>query len=184
MPDRVLASGPPDRARVACDMRHPNPDPVGPGQESVWAYPRPPALDASAEHVVVAFGGETIAESRRAIRVLETSHAPVYYLPPDDVRLDLLAPIARRTVCEFKGTASYADVVVGDRRAPAACWWYAAPTAAFAPIAHWIAFYPSRMDMITVDGETVRAVGGDFYGSWVTSRVAGPFKGGPGTEGW
>ena len=165
-------------------MRRPTPDPVGPGQESVWAYPRPPALAPSAEHVVVRFGGETIADSRRAIRVLETSHAPVYYLPPDDVRTDLLASIARRTACEFKGAASYADVVVGERRASAACWWYAAPAPAFAPIAGWIAFYPSRMDLVTVDGETVRPVGGDFYGSWVTSRVAGPFKGGPGTEGW
>jgi uncharacterized protein (DUF427 family) len=165
-------------------MRRPNPDPVGPGQESVWAYPRPPALAPSHEHVVVRFGGETIAESRRAIRVLETSHAPVYYLPPDDVRPGVLEPIARQTFCEFKGVASYADVVAADRRAAAACWWYAAPTAAFAPIAGWIAFYPSRMDLVTVDGETVRPVGGDVYGSWVTSRVVGPFKGGPGTEGW
>jgi uncharacterized protein (DUF427 family) len=165
-------------------MRRPNPDPVGPGQESVWAYPRPPALAPSSEHVLVHFGGEAIAESRRAIRVLETSHAPVYYLPPDDVVMSVLELTGRRTFCEFKGVASYADVVVGDRRAPAACWWYATPTPGFAPIAGWIAFYPSRMDRITVDGETVRPVGGDFYGSWVTSRVAGPFKGGPGTEGW
>jgi len=165
-------------------MRRPNPDPVAPGQESVWAYPRPPALASTTEHVVVRLGGETIAESRRAIRVLETSHAPVYYLPPDDVRRRALEPSGRRSFCEFKGAATYADVVVGDRRAPAACWWYAEPTAAFEPIALWIAFYPSKMDRITVDGEAVRPVGGDFYGSWVTSRVAGPFKGGPGTEGW
>jgi uncharacterized protein (DUF427 family) len=165
-------------------MRRPNPDPVGPGQESVWAYPRPPVLAPSTEHVVVRFGGETIAESRRAIRVLETSHAPVYYLPPDDVRLATLEPIGRQTFCEYKGVASYADVVAGSRRASAACWWYATPTPAFVEIAGWIAFYPSRVDAITVDGETVRPVGGDFYGSWVTSRVAGPFKGGPGTEGW
>jgi len=116
--------------------------------------------------------------------VLETSHAPVYYLPPEDVRLDRLEPIARRTFCEFKGAAAYADLVVGDRRSPAACWWYPHPTPGFAAIAGWIAFYPSRVDRVTVEGETVRSVPGDFYGSWVTSRVAGPFKGGPGTEGW
>ncbi len=170
--------------RVRSTMPHPVPEPVGPGQESVWAYPRPPALDRSTEHVVVTFAGTTLAESRRAIRVLETSHAPVYYLPPEDVRMDLLVPTDRRTACEFKGVAAYADAVVGDGRAAAACWWYPKPTPAFEPIALWIAFYPSRVDRITVDGETVRAVGGDFYGSWVTSRVVGPFKGGPGTEGW
>jgi uncharacterized protein (DUF427 family) len=165
-------------------MKRPTPDPAGPGQESVWSYPRPPILDPSTEHVVVSFAGETIAESRRAIRVLETSHAPVYYLPPDDVRSDLLEPTPRQTWCEFKGAATYGDVVAGGRRSSAACWWYATPTPPFAAIALWVAFYPSRVDLVTVDGERVRPVGGDFYGSWVTSRVVGPFKGGPGTEGW
>ena len=165
-------------------MRRPTPEPVGPGQESVWDYPRPPALDPSREHVVVIFGGVTIAESHRAMRVLETSHAPVYYLPRADVRLQHLEPIARRTTCEFKGAASYADVVVAERRASAACWWYAEPTPGFTAIAGWIAFYPSAMDRVTVDGEEVRSVPGDFYGSWVTAKVVGPFKGGPGTQGW
>lgn len=130
------------------------------------------------------FAGTTLADTRRAVRVLETSHAPVYYLPPEDVRLDLLEPNDLRTYCEFKGAAAYADVVVGERRATSACWWYATPSPRFAAIAGWIALYPSRVDRITVDGEDVRPVGGDFYGSWVTSRVAGPFKGGPGTMGW
>ena len=165
-------------------MKRPTPDPVGPGQESVWDYPRPPILDPTTEHVVVTFTGAKIAESRRPVRVLETSHAPVYYLPPKDVRTDLLEPIDRRTFCEFKGAASYADLVVGGRRSPAACWWYDAPTPGFEDIAGWIAFYPSRVDRITVDREVVRPVGGAFYGSWVTSRVVGPFKGGPGTQGW
>jgi uncharacterized protein (DUF427 family) len=164
--------------------RPPKPERPGPGQESVWDYPRPPALDPSDEHVVVRFGGVTVAESRRAVRVLETSHAPVYYVPPEDVAQAYLEPLDRRTLCEFKGAASYADVVVGDRRAPSACWWYADPPRRYAEIAGWITFYPSRMDRVTVDGEEVRPVGGDFYGSWVTSRVAGPFKGGPGTQGW
>ena len=165
-------------------MRRPTPDPVAPGQESVWAYPRPPALDPSAEHVVVRFAGETIAESRASVRVLETSHAPVYYLPPADVAARFLVPIDRRTSCEYKGAAAYADLMVAGRRSRAACWWYPRPTRGFEGLAGWIAFYPSRVDDITVDGETVRPVGGDFYGGWVTSRVVGPFKGGPGTERW
>ena len=165
-------------------MPYPPRDPVGPGQESVWDYPRPPALDASTEHVQVRFAGSLIAESRRSVRVLETSHAPVYYLPPEDVGSAWIVPVRQRTWCEFKGAASYGDVVVGSQRAAAACWWYASPTPRFEPIAGWIAFYPSRVDAITVDGELVRPVGGDFYGSWITSRVVGPFKGGPGTEGW
>lgn len=168
-------------ARMA---RRPRPERPGPGQESVWDYPRPPALDPSDEHVIVRFAGRTVADSRRAVRVLETSHAPVYYLPPEDVDRTLLREGPRRTFCEFKGAASYADLVVGEARSPNACWWYASPTRRYAEIAGWIAFYPSRVDTITVDGEPVQPVGGDFYGSWVTSRVVGPFKGGPGTEGW
>lgn len=150
----------------------------------MWDYPRPPAIDPSHEHLVVTHAGVVIAESQRALRVLETSHAPVYYLPPEDVAQEYLQPIERRTYCEFKGVAAYADVVVGNTRSPAACWLYPRPTPGFAAIAGYLTFYPSRVDRITVDGEVVRSVGGDFYGSWVTSRVAGPFKGGPGTEGW
>ncbi len=165
-------------------MRRPTPEPIGPGQESVWDYPRPPAIEHTDEHVVVTFAGVTVAESRRPLRVLETSHAPVYYLSPEDVRLEFLAPITHRTSCEFKGVAAYADVVVGDRRAPGACWWYPDPAPGYEALAGWIAFYPSKMERVTLDGEQVRPVGGDFYGSWITSRVVGPFKGGPGTQGW
>jgi uncharacterized protein (DUF427 family) len=165
-------------------VKRPVPDPVGPGQESVWDYPRPPRLEASSEHVLISFAGVVIAESRRSVRVLETSHAPVYYLPPEDVRAGVLAWNDRRTWCEFKGAASYADVVVGGERSASACWSYLQPTPAFAAIAGWIAFYPSRVERITVAGEVVRSVGGDYYGGWITSRVAGPFKGAPGTEGW
>ncbi len=164
--------------------RRPTPEVPGPNQESVWDYPRPPALDRSDEHVLVRFGGEVIADSRRSVRVLETSHAPVYYLPPEDVHMAYLELTGRTTFCEWKGAASYADVVVGEQRAPAACWWYASPTPRFRALAGWRTFYPSKMQEITVDGEIVRPVGGDFYGSWITSRVVGPFKGGPGTEIW
>ena len=162
----------------------PKPETPGPGQESVWEYPRPPAVDASDELVVVEVAGLTVAESRRALRVLETSHPPVYYIPPDDVRTEFLVPNRRRTFCEFKGTASYADLAVGEHRSRDACWWYDHPARGYEGLTGAIAFYPERVDRCLVDGEVVRSVEGDFYGSWVTSRVVGPFKGGPGTLGW
>jgi uncharacterized protein (DUF427 family) len=162
----------------------PTPDVPGPGQESVWDYPRPPAIDAGDELVIVEFADTVIAESRRALRVLETSHPPVYYLPRDDVRTDVLRPTARRTHCEYKGVASYADLVVGDLRVPEACWWYDEPVRGYEALTGAIAFYPQSVDRCLVDGEVVTMVEGDFYGSWVTSRVVGPFKGGPTTLGW
>lgn len=163
--------------------RRPEPDPPGPGQESVWDYPRPPRLETTAEHVIVWVGGTIVAETRRPLRVLETSHPPTYYVPRDDVEHSLLEPSGRRTWCEWKGQASYADVVVGSRRLPGACWWYDEPTATFADIAGAVAFYPEQVEA-SVDGEPVKGVPGGFYGSWVTSRVSGPFKGAPGTEWW
>lgn len=156
----------------------------GPGQESVWDYPRPPRLEPTARHVRIEFNGETIADSRRAYRVLETSHPPVYYLPPADVPPEFLSSTARRTVCEWKGTAAYVTVTVGDRVAPDAAWAYPNPTAAFAPIAGYLAFYPSKMDACFVDGVRVEAQPGDFYGGWITPDIVGPFKGEPGTWGW
>jgi len=180
----------------------PVPDVPGPGQESVWDYPRPPRLERTRELVEVRVRGRRIASTRRPLRVLETSHPPTYYVLREDVNLALLEPTSRRTACEWKGLASYADLVIPDGdgdggdgarvdatgrrgtvRVPAACWWYEAPTPAFADLAGAIAFYPELVEA-TVDGEPVRGVPGGFYGSWVTSRVAGPFKGGPGTEGW
>jgi uncharacterized protein (DUF427 family) len=165
-------------------LRRPRPEPPGPGQESVWDYPRPPTVDPTDEHVVVEAGNGVVADTRRALRVLETSHPPTYYVPVEDVRVDLLVPSARRTVCEFKGVASYADLLVGDRRVPDACWWYEEPAPGFEAIARAVAFYPQRVQRCLVDGEVVRTVEGDFYGGWVTSRVVGPFKGGPGTMWW
>lgn len=165
-------------------MRRPTPDVPGPGQESVWDYPRPPRLERSDEHVVVTVLGEVIADTRRAWRVLETSHPPVYYVPREDVRTDLLRPGGRPTVCEFKGVASYWDVVVGDDVVHEAGWSYPDPTPGFAGLRDAVAFYPQRVESATVDGEKVVAVEGSFYGGWITSRVTGPFKGGPGTMFW
>ena len=153
-------------------------------QESVWDYPRPPRLESSSEHVVVRHGGEVICDTTGAYRVLETSHPPTYYLPPEDCRMELFEPVGGSTVCEFKGVAHYADLVVGSKRLSRVAWWYPEPTDRFLPIRGYIALYPGRVDECAVDGERVVAQEGDFYGGWITSRVTGPFKGAPGTWGW
>ena len=148
---------------------------------SVWDYRRPPGVEPSAARVVVELDGQVLADTRRSLRVLETSHPPVFYLPAADVRVERLRPSARRpTVCEFKGAARYYDA--GDRSAVA--WSYASPKPGYEAIAGCYAFYPGRVDRATVDGEQVEAQPGDFYGGWITSTVTGPFKGGPGTTGW
>ena len=156
----------------------------GPGQESVWDYPRPPRLEETSRHIQIIFNGIMIAETRRAWRVLETSHPPVYYIPPDDLVAAHFVPTSGGSFCEWKGTASYFDIVVGDRVEERAAWAYRHPTAPFAPIANFVAVYPGRMDACYVDGERARAQAGDFYGGWITTAIVGPFKGAPGTQGW
>lgn len=158
--------------------------PPGPGQESVWDYPRPPSVEPSDRHIVITLGGRTIADTCRALRVLETSHPPAYYIPVDDVLPGALSPSSRRTVCEFKGTAHYYDLISEDRRESAAAWHYPAPARGYEALRDHVAFYPGRMDACTVDGERVSAQPGDFYGGWVTADIVGPFKGDPGTAGW
>ena len=156
----------------------------GPGQESVWDYPRPPALEPTSAHLVVVLGGVTVADTRGAYRVLETSHPPSYYLPPNAFVPGSLVPAAGASFCEWKGTARYLTVRGGDREEVAAAWTYDAPSPRFAPIAGYVALYPGRMDACFVDGERATPQDGGFYGGWITSRVVGPFKGGPGTRGW
>lgn len=153
-------------------------------KESVWDYPRPPALERSRERVRVVFGGRTIADTTRAYRVLETSHPPTYYIPRADIDEDALEPTRGSTFCEFKGRASYFDVVFGDKRAPGAAWIYPAPTGPYREIADAVSFYPALMDACYVGDEQVDAQAGSYYGGWITSRIEGPFKGGPGTAGW
>jgi uncharacterized protein (DUF427 family) len=149
--------------------------------ESVWDYPRPPRVEPSAARVVVELDGQVLADTRHSLRVLETSHPPVYYIPAADVRTDRLRESARRfTWCEFKGAARYYDA--GNHVAVA--WSYPSPSAGYEAIAGHLAFYPGRVDVATVDSEQVKAQPGDFYGGWITSGVTGPFKGGPGTMGW
>ena len=156
----------------------------GPGQESVWGYPRPPRMEDVEEKVKVVFGGVTIAYTRRAKRVLETSHPPVYYVPPEDIRMECLRPSAGTSYCEWKGRGSYYDVVTEDRTEERAAWFYPSPTGSFRDLKDYVAFYPSKMDACWVGGEKVEAQEGDFYGGWVTSNIVGPFKGAPGTWGW
>jgi uncharacterized protein (DUF427 family) len=157
----------------------------GPGQESVWDYPRPPALEPCSRRIRVEFGGAVIAETTHAYRVLETSHPPVYYVPPEDVRREfLVASQSRQSFCEWKGRALYFSVVVEGRRSSDAAWSYPEPSAAFRPIRNYFAFYPTRVDACWVDDERVQPQPGDFYGGWITTQVVGPFKGAPGTSGW
>ncbi|MEQ8469013.1 DUF427 domain-containing protein [Coleofasciculus sp. E2-BRE-01] len=155
-----------------------------PGQESVWDYPRPPRLEETTKHIRIIFNGIAIADTRRAKRVLETSHPPCYYIPPEDIKLEHLAKTGRKSFCEWKGMAGYADVVVGDKRAANAAWYYPEPTPEFASIKDHVSFYASKMDACYVDDELVQSQPGDFYGGWITKDIVGPFKGEPGTMGW
>ncbi len=152
----------------------------GPGQESVWDYPRPPRVERLSERVTIDLDGRRILDTTDAVRVLETSHPPVYYLPRGDFAPGVLRPSAGQTMCEFKGAASYLSVGRVDR----AAWFYAAPTAGFEDLEGRIAVYPGSMDRCTVNGEIVTAQEGDFYGGWITTRIVGPFKGADGTWGW
>ena len=156
----------------------------GPGQESVWDYPRPPRTEPTSEEILVRLGGELIVRTTAAVRVLETSHPPVYYLPLADFAPGALVPVPDTSFCEFKGTAAYFDVLGGGQRALKAAWTYPDPAAGYRGLAGRVAVYPGAMDSCTVDGEAVRAQEGDFYGGWVTRRITGPFKGAPGTRGW
>jgi len=164
--------------------RPPFADAPRPGQESVWDYPRPPRLDPVERHVLVQLGGCVIADTRAAVRALETAHPPTYYIPRADVRSNCLVPEPGTSLCEWKGAASYWTVrndegVVAERGA----WSYEDPFPEFEAIRGHVSFYPARFECF-VDGERVLPQPGGFYAGWVTSDVAGPFKGGAGSAGW
>ncbi len=165
-------------------LRHPSSIAPGPGQESVWDYPRPPRLEPVADRLRASFAGETIAETLNGYRVLETSHPPVYYFPLRDVRQDLLVGASGISICEYKGAASYVTIKADGRSSERAGWFYADPSEPFRAIARHIAFYASRVDEAWVGDERVAAQSGDFYGGWITAKIVGPFKGAPGTLGW
>ncbi len=154
-----------------------------PGQESVWDYPRPPRLELVNQHIQIFCEDTLVADTRQSYRVLETSHPPVYYLPPNQIKLEYLRPESRRTYCEWKGIARYYTLILKDKVIPQIAWYYAEPTPDFSAIAGYLAFYPSKVSCF-VDGEAVRAQAGDFYGGWITPAIVGPFKGEPGTMGW
>lgn len=160
------------------------PEVPGPGQESVWDYPRPPRLEPEPARIRIIIDGVTIADTTRALRVLETSHPPTYYLPPEDVRTELLRPSSASSVCEWKGPASYWSFEAGERRIPELAWSYERPTAPFAAIRGYLAFYASKVDEAWVGEELATPQAGGFYGGWMTSRIAGPVKGEPGSRGW
>ena len=156
----------------------------GPDQESVWDYPRPPCLVCDYRQVVVMAFDVTIAETRRAVRILETGGPPTFYLPPEDVRVELLMPEpGTETICEWKGTAQYFSVHAGGKVITGAAWRYAQPYDAYKSIAGYFSFYPRKLACY-VDGERVQPQPGPYYGGWVTGEIIGPFKGEPGTEDW
>lgn len=162
----------------------PVPDKPGPGQESVWDYPRPPRLESFAGLITIELGGEVIASTDRGWRVLETSHPPTYYLPRSAFRDGVLREAPGGSWCEWKGRARYFDLFTDTAVAAKAAWNYPEPTAGFEEISDAIAVMAAAVDRCTVNGETVVAQPGGFYGGWITSWVAGPFKGGPGSAGW
>lgn len=155
----------------------------GPGQESVWDYPRPPRTETDSRLVRVAYGGTTIAETRNAIRVLETASPPTIYIPPQDVRTDLLQRARGASMCEWKGAATYWSLDIDGRIAPKVAWSYETPLPAFEQIRGYLSFYPNQLDCF-VDGQRASAQLGGFYGGWVTPEIVGPFKGQAGTGNW
>jgi uncharacterized protein (DUF427 family) len=151
-----------------------------PGQESVWDYPRPPRMQDDERGVRVGYRGLVLAETRRAVRVLETASPPTFYIRPDDVDRTLLAPSGTSSICEWKGLARGYDLAgqVAD-----AAWEYAQPFPEFRAIAGWFAFYPAKVECF-VDDQRVRPQPGGHYGGWITDEVVGPFKGAPGSQSW
>lgn len=162
----------------------PVPEPAAQGQESVWDYPRPPRVEVVDVRITIDLGGERVVDTRDVVRVLETSHPPVYYLPIAAFAPGSLAPASGGSFCEFKGAARYLSVHGGGAVADRAAWYYADPSPGFEVLADRVAVYAGPMDACTVDGERAAPQPGRFYGGWITSAVVGPFKGGAGTHGW
>jgi uncharacterized protein (DUF427 family) len=162
----------------------PRPDPAAPGQESVWAYPRPAIAELSDARIMIEHYGLIVADTRASIRTLETSHPPSYYIPPAEIEPNVLRRANGSSFCEWKGTAVYWDVVIGNIVLPRVGWSYPSPDRSFAQLRDYVAFYAGPFDHCSVNGETVLPQPGDFYGGWITSKLAGPFKGVPGSQGW
>lgn len=155
----------------------------GPGQTSVWDFPRPPRIAPDTREVIIYWGATEVARTRRALRILETAHPPSFYIPWDDVARQLLQQADGSSYCEWKGPATYWTLVDRDRRLPNVAWSYPHPLPGAEALAACVAFYPRDLDC-RVGGEPVSQQPGGFYGGWITSELVGPFKGGPGTTGW
>lgn len=164
-------------------QRPPFADKPGPGQESVWDYPRPPRLEPDSRAVVVKHGDRVVAESNQAIRVLETAGAPVFYLPPEHINTDWLRLAAATSRCEWKGIAAYWDLMLDHHSVEHAAWSYPDPFPGFEAIQGYYSFYPGKLECF-IDDERVQPQPGGFYGGWVTDEIAGPIKGVPGSSGW
>ncbi len=154
---------------------------TGMPRENVQTFPRPPALEPVPQRVIVRLGGALVADTTRALRVLETHRAPTYYLPPEDI-LAVLHPVPGSGFCEWKGVARYFNVLSGTATAPRAAWAYDRPTARFAPLVGYLAFYAGLMDEARVGDLRVLPQPGSFYGGWVTPNLDGQIKGGPGAQ--
>ena len=162
----------------------PRRDPAIPGQESVWDYPRPAVAELSRRHLRIVHRGRLIAETRRSLRTLETSHPPTYYFPAGDVSESILVRSEHVSFCEWKGSAVYFNVRVDGEVLGNAAWSYPAPTGEFVRLRDCVAFYAAPFETCLVDGECVKPQPGGFYGGWITSNEAGPFKGVPGSRFW
>ncbi len=160
-----------------------------PAKESVWDYPRPPRLETTAKRISITLGDYSLADTTGALRILETSHPPVYYLPQSGLAMHLLRASKKRgSFCEWKGTAQYWDLVLPHTTMPGVAWSYSTPTRSYAALADYLAFYCAPFQppagTCTVAGEQVQPQPGKFYGGWITADLTGPFKGAPGTLGW
>ena len=154
------------------------------GQESVWDYPRPAILQDINKHVKVICNGIVLAETNRGKRVLETSHPPTYYFPPEDIKLEHLIATPKRNLCEWKGAYQYYDISIGDKHLKYAAWRYFYPTTNLVPIEKYYGFITALMGAYYVNDELVKPQSGEFYSGWITADIVGSFKGEPGTWGW
>lgn len=162
----------------------PEPIPPGPGQESVWDYPRPPRVEDVTKRIRIIFNNELIVDTHRSRRALETSHPPNYYIPKSDIKMEYLTLSTHSTFCEWRGRPEYYTLQVGDRKAENVAWCYPEIFPTFEGLLGHIGFYPGPMDACYIDDEKVQPQEGNFYAGWITDDIVGPFKGGPGTWGW
>ena len=129
--------------------------------EEIFGHPRDPYhrvdVRPSSREVRVTFAGETVARTRRGLFLFETGLPARYYIPQDDVRMDLLTPTAKSSYCPYKGRASYWSLRVGDREAADAAWAYLDPLPECPRIKGHICFYPEKVDRIEVERVASRA---------------------------